>query len=47
VDAHNSQENVDIPQSSLRISTGASNPPRRYEGFFSLVYLATNNKKPT
>jgi hypothetical protein len=46
-DADNNQENVDIPQSSLRRSTRVRNPPRRYDDFVSSVSLVTNNEEPT
>jgi hypothetical protein len=46
-DENNNQENVDMPQSSLRRSTRVRNPPRRYDDFVSFVSLITNDEEPT
>jgi hypothetical protein len=46
-DAKNIQENVDMPQPSLRISTWVKNPPRRHDEYVSSVDLISNDGEPS
>ena len=43
VNVGNIQENVEIPQPSLRRSTRVRNPPKRYDDFVSSVALISSD----
>jgi hypothetical protein len=43
----NNQENVDMPQPSLRRSTQVRNPPIRYDDYVSSVALISNDGEPS
>ena len=47
MNAGNIQENVEIPQPSLRRSTRVRNPPKRYDDFVSSVALISNDGEPS
>jgi hypothetical protein len=45
-DAENIQENVEMPQPTLRRSTWVINPPKRYEDYISSISLISNEGEP-
>jgi hypothetical protein len=45
-DAKNFQENMEMPQSSLRRSTRVKNPPKRYDDHVSFVALISSDGEP-